>query len=489
MDAWLRDRACKHVLLPSFGSNLGRSVTSESDGDSDMEVDDARAGGLAQLERSVRARTGGPVPLTSDGRPKLTGGPPPRPAYVQAAMDREAAAAAAAATAAASSSAAASGSAAPDLGGEALAAPGGAGGLPSPATPQWPPPGATEEQLEEWLDQILRLPEDEALTARADSLKERLEELREERRKTVDPVVDFLHQVEPQMEREPEMEQEPLMDRGRVISFTRCWRLFSRAGSRGRWVTQIWQPGRWYGQRATMDPRFAGEFVTYSAQTCGTEIWRPLLRAGQWYHQVWQPGRWHCPPGTFAYAAEGELVIYLTPQWRLLWRAGRWESQLERYGQRWESQHSQDAGGSPAAGGERLEIGMRERLEAAMRSMRSRGLENGIVSHCLVCNDTPSRSMMCPRCDRIFRDLVKWAASLVPTSFPPSWLRSTRSCVSDDSGASVILLCPVCLTDLPAEAADAWTSSSPYINSFCPICKESLLHTVRWARFGYDFWV
>ena len=25
MDAWLRDRACKHVLLPSFGSNLGRS--------------------------------------------------------------------------------------------------------------------------------------------------------------------------------------------------------------------------------------------------------------------------------------------------------------------------------------------------------------------------------------------------------------------------------------------------------------------------------
>ena len=301
--------------------------------------------------------------------------------------------------------------------------------------------------------------------------------------------VDFLHQVEPQMEREPEMEQEPLMDRGRVISFTRCWRLFSRAGSRGRWVTQIWQPGRWYGQRATMDPRFAGEFVTYSAQTCGTEIWRPLLRAGQWYHQVWQPGRWHCPPGTFAYAAEGELVIYLTPQWRLLWRAGRWESQLERYGQRWESQHSQDAGGSPPAGGERLEIGMRERLEAAMRCMRSRELENGIVSHCLVCNGTPSRSMMCPRCDRIFRDLVKWAASLVPTSFPPSWQRSTRSCVSDDSGASVILLCPVCSTDLPAEAADAWTSSSPYINSFCPICKESLLHTVRWARFGYDCWL
>jgi hypothetical protein len=276
------------------------------------------------------------------------------------------------------------------------------------------------------------------------------------------------------------------MERERVISFTRGWRLFS---SDGRWVTQIWQPGRWYGPPATMD------------------------------------------------RMEGEFVNYLTPRWRLLSRAGRWYSQLERYGQRWESQHSQDAGGSPPAGEQagtnrealvrgtalaplqaepsRLDVAGRtagpigERLEAARAAMRSRveddsddrvqgdrgrELENGIVSHCLVCSDTPSMSPehgLCPTCDRIFRDLGKWAASLVREHgcFPPSCQRSARSCASDASDASVILLCPVCSTDLPAEAADAWTSSSPYINSFCPICKESLLHTVRWARFGYDCWL
>jgi hypothetical protein len=62
-------------------------------------------------------------------------------------------------------------------------------GASGTATPQWPPAGATEGELEDWLNHCLMLPEDDALIARATALRERLEELREERRKPVDPVV------------------------------------------------------------------------------------------------------------------------------------------------------------------------------------------------------------------------------------------------------------------------------------------------------------
>ena len=121
---------------------------------------------------------------------------------------------------------------------------------------------------------------------------------------------------------------------------------------------------------------------------------------------------------------------------------------------------------------------------------QGRELDNGIVSHCLVCSDTPSRSAahgLCPTCERIFRDLGKWAASLVP--FPSSCQSSARSCASDtfDGGPSddVVFLCTVCRTDLPHQVR---TPSTP-MHQLCPICKQSLLHAVRWARFGYDFWL
>jgi hypothetical protein len=257
-----------------------------------------------------------------------------------------------------------------------------------------------------------------------------------------------------------------------------------------------------------------------------TKDWRLFSSDGRWVTQIWKPGQWHCPPAAaHMHRIEGEFVIYLTPQWRLLSRVGRWESQLLAWDGLW---HSQDAGGSPPAGeqaGTNREALARgtalaplqaepTRLDVAAQTAfqwrtgwccrveddsgdrvqgdQGRELENGIVSHCLVCSDTPSRSAahgLCPTCEGIFRDLGKWAASLVPYGLLSSCQSSARSCASDtfDGGPSddVVCLCTVCLTDLPYQVR----TPSTWMHQLCPICKQSLLHAVRWARFGYDLWL
>ena len=68
----------------------------------------------------------------------------------------------------------------------------GAGVRPGTATPVWPPAGSSLSDLENWLESLSRLPPDDALAVRRQTLQERIAELRAARKGLVSPLVQLL---------------------------------------------------------------------------------------------------------------------------------------------------------------------------------------------------------------------------------------------------------------------------------------------------------